>query len=161
MNPFCQRTGQGAEGGAYSLAHQICMHTQTDRHTVTLPLGHSTPCSAHSEAEGSGEDPHTALYPITAILSRSHRRLHRKGRQTHIYTHVYTQKYMYTHACVRTHTCTCITTARVGNMVPKQVVSQQEATRLVAPLAVGTPTSSPQLHGPLSAVGVLMGLQDA
>ena len=35
-------------------------------------------------------------------------------------------------------------------------VSQQEATRLVAPLAVGTPTSSPQLHGPLSAVGVLI-----
>ena len=35
-------------------------------------------------------------------------------------------------------------------------VSQQEATRLVAPLAAGTPALSPQLHGPLSAVGVLI-----
>ena len=35
-------------------------------------------------------------------------------------------------------------------------VSQQEATRPVALLATGTPTLSPQLHGPLSAVGVLI-----
>ena len=31
-------------------------------------------------------------------------------------------------------------------------MSQQEATRLVAPLATGTPTTSPQLHGPLNAL---------
>ena len=40
-------------------------------------------------------------------------------------------------------------------------VSQQEATRPLAPFAVGTSTLSPQLHGLLSAVGVLIcGLQD-
>ena len=55
-------------------------------------------------------------------------------------------------ACAHAHTCTCITTARVGY----QGVSQREATRLVAPLAAGTPVSSSQLHGPLSAVGVLV-----
>ena len=57
-----------------------------------------------------------------------------------------------THTC----TCTCITTARIGYVAPIQGVSQQKATRLVAPLAVGTPASSPQLHGSLSAVGVLI-----
>ena len=58
------------------------------------------------------------------------------------------------------HTCTCITTAGIGYVAPfrgrEGGGSQQEATRLVAPLAVGTPASSPQLHGPLSAVGVLI-----
>ena len=36
---------------------------------------------------------------------------------------------------------------------PIQGVSHQEATRLVFPLAVETPALSPQLHGPLCAVG--------
>ena len=62
----------------------------------------------------------------------------------------------HTHTHMHTCTCTCITTARVGYMAPIQGVSQQKATRLVAPLAAGTPASSPQLHGPLSAVGVLI-----
>ena len=38
-----------------------------------------TQCSAHSEAEASGEEPHTALHPMTAILSRSLRRLQGQG----------------------------------------------------------------------------------
>ena len=59
-----------------------------------------------------------------------------------------------TYVCTRTHTC--ITTARIGHVAPIQGVSQQKATRPVAPLAAGTPTSSSQLHGPLSAVGVLI-----
>ena len=49
-----------------------------------------------------------------------------------------------------------ITTARIGYVAPIQGVIQQKATRLVAPLAAETPASSPQLHGPLSAVGVLI-----
>ena len=69
---------------------------------------------------------------------------------------------MATHTCAHTDThthtctCTCITTARVGYVAPIQGVSQQKATRQVSPLAAGTPASSSQLHGPLSAVGVLM-----
>ena len=69
---------------------------------------------------------------------------------THLHTH---------HAvdCIyHTHTCTCITTARVGYVALIQGVSQQEATRQVAPLAAGTPASSPQLHSPFNAVGVLI-----
>ena len=53
-------------------------------------------------------------------------------------------------------TCTCITTARIGYVVPIQGMSQQEATRLVALLVAGTPASYSQLYGPLSAVGVLI-----
>ena len=59
-----------------------------------------------------------------------------------------------------THTHTLVlvlvlvfTTVRTGYVVPIQGVSQMEVTRLVVPLAVGTPALSPQLHGPLSAVG--------
>ena len=63
---------------------------------------------------------------------------------------------MDTHARACAHICTCITTARIGYVAPIQRVSQQKATRLVAPLAAGTPASSSQLHGPLSAVGVLI-----
>ena len=58
------------------------------------------------------------------------------------------------HAHSYTCACTCITTARIGYMAPIQGVSQQKATRLVAPLAAGH-QPHPQLHGPLSAVGVL------
>ena len=61
-------------------------------------------------------------------------------------------RHTHTHTC----TCTCITTARIGHVAPFQGVSQQKATRLVAPLAAVTPASSPQLHGPLSAVEVLI-----
>ena len=44
-----------------------------------------------------------------------------------------------------------------GYMAPINLgVSQKEAARLVAPLAAGIPALSPQLHGPLSAVGVLI-----
>ena len=39
---------------------------------------------------------------------------------------------------------------------PHLGVSQKKATRLVAPLAAGTPASFSQLHGHLSAVGVLI-----
>ena len=68
--------------------------------------------------------------------------------------HAHTCTHACMHACTHTHTCSCITTARIGYVVPIQGVSQQKATRLVALLAAGTPTSSSQLHGPLSAVGV-------
>ena len=52
------------------------------------------------------------------------------------------------------------TTARTDYMASIQGVSQQEVTKLVVPLAVGTPALSPQLHGPLSALGYSsMGLQ--
>ena len=37
-------------------------------------------------------------------------------------------------------------------VAPYLGVSQQEATRLVAPLAAGTPALSPQLHGPLTLI---------
>ena len=64
------------------------------------------------------------------------------------------------HVCARarthTHTCTCIIFAIIGYVVPIQEVRQQKATRLVAPLAARIADSSPQLHGPLSAVGVLL-----
>ena len=48
---------------------------------------------------------------------------------------------------------TCITTVRLGHVPPPppptpiQGLSQQKATRLVAPLAAGTPASSSQLQG--------------
>ena len=42
------------------------------------------------------------------------------------------------------------TTARTGYVALIKGVSQQEVTRLVVPLAVGTPNLSPHLHGPLS-----------
>ena len=58
----------------------------------------------------------------------------------------------HTHTCI----CTCITTARIGYVAPNQGVRQQKATRLVALLAAETPSSSPQLHGLLSAVGALI-----
>ena len=61
----------------------------------------------------------------------------------------------HTHTDIHTHrnTHTCYTTARTGYVAPIQGVSQQKATRLVAPLAA---VSSPQLHGPLSAVRALI-----
>ena len=62
---------------------------------------------------------------------------------------------MHTHA----HTCIVLefTTARNWLCGPHNLgVSQQEAKRVVEPLAAGTPASSPQLHGPLSAVEVLI-----
>ena len=49
----------------------------------------------------------------------------------------------YPHARIMTHT----------DVHDMQGVSQQEATRLVVPLAAGMPALFPQLHGPLSAVG--------
>ena len=61
-----------------------------------------------------------------------------------------------THTQAHTHTCICITTARIGYMTLIQGMSQQKATRLVALLAVVTPASFPQLHCPLSAVDVLI-----
>ena len=45
-----------------------------------------------------------------------------------------------------------------GYMAPIQGVSQQEVTRLVAPLAAGIAALSPQLHSPLSTVGVLISM---
>ena len=39
---------------------------------------------------------------------------------------------------------------------PVQGVSQREATRLVVPLAVGTPALSPHLHAPDKCIGVLI-----
>ena len=53
----------------------------------------------------------------------------------------------------QTHTCIVFATARTNYMAPIQGVSQQEVTRLVVPLAAETPALSPQLHGPLYAVG--------
>ena len=53
------------------------------------------------------------------------------------------------------------TTARTDYVASIQGVSQQEVTKLVVPLAAGTPALSPHLHGSLSAVGYSsMGLQD-
>ena len=53
------------------------------------------------------------------------------------------------------------TTARTDYLASIQGVSQQEVTKLVVPLAVGTPALSPHLHGPLSALGYSsMDLQD-
>ena len=89
----------------------------------------------------------------THVYRHTHMHAH-TNTHTHTHTHTHTQTHTHTHT--HTHTRTCITTARIGYLAPKQGVSQQEATRLVAPLAVGTPTSSPQMHCPLSAVGVLI-----
>ena len=74
---------------------------------------------------------------------------------------MYVHMYVHLHACMHTHTLVCTTTVETGYVAPTQWVSQQEATRLVVPLAAGTPALSPQLHGPLSAVGYSsVGLQD-
>ena len=64
--------------------------------------------------------------------------------------------HIHQHTLVLVLVRTCITTARIGYVASIQGVSQQKATRQVAPLAAVTPASSPQLHGPLSAVGVLI-----
>ena len=56
-----------------------------------------------------------------------------------------------TGVCHCTHTLVLVpvfTTARTGYVVPIQGVSQQEVTRLVVPLAAGTPALPPHLHGP-------------
>ena len=71
----------------------------------------------------------------------------KKSNQTHTHTHTHT------------HTLVLVfTTARTDYVVPIQGVSQQELTRLVVPLAAGTPAVSPHLHGPLSALGTLLWL---
>ena len=66
---------------------------------------------------------------------------------THTHTHTHTQ-----------HTLVLVlvlvfTNARTVYVAPIQEVSQQEVTRLVVPLASGTPALSLHLHGPLSALG--------
>ena len=75
---------------------------------------------------------------------------------THPHPHPHTYTPPHTHMLVLVLVLVRITTARIGYVAPFQGVSQQKATRLVAPLAAVTLASSPQLHGPLSAVGVLI-----
>ena len=60
------------------------------------------------------------------------------------------------------HTILVLVLPRLGYMDPINGVSQQVATRPVAPLTVETPALSPQSHGSLSAVAALiyMGLKD-
>ena len=62
------------------------------------------------------------------------------------------------HAHTLMHACTntCVLVFRTGHMISSLGLSQQEATRLVAQLAAGTPASSPHPHDPFSAVGVLI-----
>ena len=65
---------------------------------------------------------------------------------------------VYTHARIHTHTSTHTLDLYLPEPVlatwpPIQGVSQQEVTRLVVPLAAGTPALSPHLHAPLSALG--------
>ena len=69
-------------------------------------------------------------------------------------------KHKCTYTLVLTYTCVHHS-HNYGYVAPLQGVSQQEATRLVVPLAAGTPALSPHLHGPLSAAGYSsIGLQD-
>ena len=93
---------------------------------------------------------HTHMYTHTCVHTHT---------RTHTHTHTHTKTHTHTCTCI----CTCITTARVGYVAPIQGVSQEETQKMVAPLAAGTPASTPQLHGLLSAVGVLInvGLQDS
>ena len=73
---------------------------------------------------------------------------------------LYTHAHARTHAHTHTHTHTLLLVLPLPELAmyaaPIQGASQQEATRQVALLAAGTPTSSHQLHGLLSAVGVLI-----
>lgn len=85
------------EGGAWDClvlesSSDLQAHRQKHSAATPSPFPRVTPthCSAHSVAEASGEEPHTALHPMTAILSRSLRRLQGQGdrgtdRQTDMY----------------------------------------------------------------------------
>ena len=90
--------------------------------------------------------------------------MHRKRVQDILSVHLNCKPYqphMHTRARICTLLVLVFTTARSGYVAPIQGVSQQEVTRLVVPLAAGTPAISPHPHGPLSALGYSsMGLQD-
>ena len=121
-----------------------CMHTHMLTHPPTC--SHLQRCWALGSSLPSLQTPHEQLErcQVSSVGPPPAITLERRGDRDGVLVWI--------HARACAHTCTCITTARVGY----QGVSQQEATRLVAPLAAGTPVSSSQLHGPLSAVGVLI-----
>ena len=128
-----------------------CMRTHMLTHPPTC--SHLQRCWALGSSLPSLQTPHEQLErcQVSSVGPPPASTLERRGDRDGVL--VWTRAC----ACAHTpHTCTCITAVRIGYVAPIQGVSQQKATKLVATLAAGTPASSSQLHGPLSAVGVLV-----